>query len=155
MLVSWTLLFGNSLYIGGLYHIKCQAITRPIADLLPQEHTSVEFGSKYKNFHSTKYIWKCFLQNGSHSVLTSMRALLASNVTYWCHITNLHFRKELKWSSLLQVISSSPMGNLIYQSRTNFITQNSIGHRISPCHFLLNITCVWKDPISLDRRWCL
>ena len=33
---------------------------------------AMKFESKYNNFHTTKWIWKCYLQNGSHFVLASM-----------------------------------------------------------------------------------
>ena len=40
--------------------------------IVPQGHDSLQFESKYTHFHSTKYIWKCRLQNGNHCVLASM-----------------------------------------------------------------------------------
>ena len=48
-----------------------QATIRTNADLL-SIGTSVEFQSKFKHFHSMKYIWKCCLENGGHFVPASM-----------------------------------------------------------------------------------
>ena len=38
----------------------------------PQQQTSVKFKLEYQNYHSTKCIWKCCLQNGGHFVQASM-----------------------------------------------------------------------------------
>ena len=40
--------------------------------LNPKQQTSVKFQSKYKTFHSRKYIWKYCLRNGGHFVLGEM-----------------------------------------------------------------------------------
>ena len=52
---------------------------KPLSELMmvycqldPKEPISMKFYLKIKSFQSTKYMWKCCLQNGSHFMLASM-----------------------------------------------------------------------------------
>ena len=50
----------------------------------PWEQTSVKFESKYKTFHSRKYIWKCRVRNIGHFVQGEMSQIKESEVFFSC-----------------------------------------------------------------------
>ena len=75
----------------------CLVGTKPLSEpmptyyqLDPMEHNSMKFYSKFKYFHSRKYIWSCRLWNGSHFVQGEMSLhswLFCTDFLVVCHTT--------------------------------------------------------------------
>ena len=84
--------------------------------LNPQEHTSVNFQSKYKSFHWTKCIWKC-----SHLVQTSVSSCVTKLDSYLGLILGLQPANERRrykvtpsligWANLESALISHPVSS--------------------------------------------
>ena len=87
----------------------------------------VKFESKGINHHSSKYIWKYYLQNARHLFQTSMWNI-HSKISYQSLVQAWHQVRELAVTSVTNVLDSFWLYDSIVISKTkpNFVTEHCI-----------------------------